>query len=323
MKSSFQEKITPFYECLIDRSNPDDPLGRMLLSSNEELVSFPDECEDPISEALVAKSAGGRLIHRYKDRALLLLTDSCPAHCRFCFRKCRNSYRRGDISECEFSEALEYISGHSCIREIILSGGDPLSIPDERLTEICAKLRESGDLRIRLHSRYPVYDPERIISSPKLGALFDAVMLHVNHSREITPEFEQAVRLLSASCPLFNQAVLLKGVNDSTEEIENLSRKLFAVGVTPAYLHMMDLVTGGRHFMLPLEKAQELIAGLEARIPLFMIPKLILELPGGKGKITLSANCEFRRDRAGDLLFKSPLDGKQIVYPDFFRSQIF
>ncbi|OGV52725.1 MAG: hypothetical protein A2X49_16750 [Lentisphaerae bacterium GWF2_52_8] len=288
----------------------------MLRFSEEENNVQAGESQDPIGDRLHGCCANGRLIHRYPDRALLLVTDQCAAHCRFCFRRRKGELYKSEISGEEFAEALDYISSDAKIREVILSGGDPLSLSDGRLLEILDGLRSVSPPRqiaIRLHTRYPVYDPSRCESFSGLASRFDTIVLHVNHSRELSPAFSKAVAVLQKSPLLLNQSTLLKGVNDSVEELAALSRGLLSNGIRPYYLHYPDLAEGISHFRIPVKNALRLISSLRGILPEHMIPKLVLDLPGGNGKIILTENSlDMQPD--GSYLFKSPLNGKPVIY---------
>ena len=192
----FAEKITDYYRGLIEKGKRDDPLARLVYFSEKENDVKAEELTDPIGDVRCQRCANGRLIHRYADRVLLLLTDRCAAHCRFCCRRGRLSTCDSDITAAELDETLRYIAGRKEVREVILSGGDPLSLADNRLLEIMSALRTTGVRSIRLHTRYPVYDPSRCAGFGEVAAQLDAIVVHVAHRREITPEFLEAARAL-------------------------------------------------------------------------------------------------------------------------------
>jgi lysine 2,3-aminomutase len=296
------EKITSYYRSLIDPEDPFDPLLRMVNPSDEETEIKPGESDDPIGDIAHGRCANGRLVHRYPDRVLLLVTDRCPAHCRFCFRKRIVGKREEDISDQELEDSFRYISSDDKITEIILSGGDPLSIPDKRLREIIEGLKKNGGARkIRLHTRYPVYEPSRCEEFTSLACLVDTIVTHVNHSREITPAFRKAATVLHGATFLLNQSVLLRGVNDSPEEIEALSQGLASAGILPYYLHYPDIVPGTSHFRIPLTDAVRLADSLQGRMPGYLVPKLVMDIPGGRGKIVLSGS-HVGRTKGGSFL---------------------
>jgi lysine 2,3-aminomutase len=310
------EKTTSYYTSLIDSGDPSDPLGRMVSFSEEETNVRPGESDDPIGDRLHGRCASGRLIHRYPDRVLLLVTDRCPAHCRFCFRKRLVGNGRSDISDEELDQTIGYIAANPNITEVVLSGGDPLSLSNERLTEIIEALKDNAGIHsIRIHTRYPVYDPERCNGISDVASRTDVFVVHVNHAREITPEFHRAAKTLRASPMLLNQSVLLKGVNDSLHEIEALSRGLFSAGVLPYYLHYPDVAPGIAHFRIPLEEAMRIITSLQGRLPGYLIPRLVLDIPGGRGKVVLSGN-PVSRFSDGSYRLKPPFSEEVIVYEE-------
>jgi len=308
----FEEKITEYYQGLIDTEVPDGPLARMLRVSECENKVREGETEDPTGDAVHSRCANGRLIHRYRDRALLLVTDRCPAHCRFCFRRRLVGKTIPDISDNEIEEVSKYLSLNEGIKEIVLSGGDPLSLSNSRLLEIIGALKAKSGLSVRVHTRYPVYMPSRCSDFHDVASLVDTFMLHVNHAKEITPQFKKAAAVLGESAFLLNQSVLLKGVNDSVDELEALSRGLFSAGILPAYLHYPDIAPGISHFRIPLKKALGLMNALQKQLSGYLVPRLLIDIPGGQGKVVLSKNPSFPPD--GKILLKSPLSGELREY---------
>jgi len=309
----FAEKITPYYRNLIDHNGPDGPLARMVRYSELERRVRPEEREDPIGDRRWQRGANGRLIHHYPGRALLLVTDRCAAHCRFCFRRDRLSGCSSDLTPEELAEACDYLAAHGGIHEVILSGGDPLSLADETLTAVIGALRKAGARSVRLHTRYPVYDPDRCESFGPVAAQLDVIVFHVNHRLEITAEFLRAARALRPARFLLNQSVLLKGVNDTEEELLGLSTALGEAAILPYYLHYPDLAPGISHFRVPLDRAIRLTQALAGRLPGYLVPRLILDIPDGKGKITLTG--QGRHPRAdGTYLFTAPLTGETVAY---------
>jgi len=309
----FVEKITPYYRNLIDHDGPDGPLARMVRHSELERRVRPEERTDPIGDGRWQRGANGRLIHHYPGRALLLVTDRCAAHCRFCFRRGRLSRFSSDLTPEELAAACAYLAAHGEIHEVILSGGDPLSLADETLTAVIGAVRKAGARSVRLHTRYPVYDPVRCESFGPVAAQLDTIVVHVNHRLEITAEFLRAAAALRRARFLLNQSVLLKGVNDSEEELAGLSLALGEAGILPYYLHYPDLAPGISHFRIPLEAAIGLSRALSGRLPGYLIPRLILDIPGGKGKIPL-AGQEGRKGDDGAYLFTAPLTGETVTY---------
>lgn len=310
------EKITPYYRSLIRENDPSDPLARMVIFTDQESQTHPGECDDPIGDRTHARAANGRLIHRYRDRVLILVTDRCAAHCRFCFRRTVPGTRPPDITDQEIEEAMRYIALHENIHEVILSGGDPLALSNSRLLEIMDGLKSmAGERAIRIHTRFPVYDPERCNGFSTVASIVDTMVVHVNHPREITPAFCAAAAILKEASFLLNQSVLLKGVNDSREVLESLSRGLASAGILPYYLHYPDLAQGISHFRIPLEDAIGLVGSLQGRLPGYLIPRLVLDIPSGKGKVVLSGSQLSDRSD-GTHRFISPLSGMVADYRD-------
>lgn len=305
-------KLTEYYRSLIDWDDPTDPLARMVCFSGEENRWLPEERSDPIGDGL--HGASRSLVHRYPDRVLLLVTSRCAAHCRYCFRKLRIERSEADISDPELTEATTYIAARPDIREIILSGGDPLSLPNARLLDLISRFRVIPHLRsVRVHTRFPVYQPARCDTLDEVAAQVDVFLVQVNHAREVTNTFIRAMARLRSHALLYSQSVLLRGVNDSVEALIELSWALARAGVTPCYLHYPDLAPGTAHFRLPLERAIALVGALRGRLPGYLLPRLILDLPGGHGKIVLDPPAWQRMDER-TLLFRSPLTGIPVEY---------
>lgn len=307
-------KLTDYYKSLIDWDDPQDPLARMVFFSEEENHCLPEESRDPIGDYHHGHGANRTLIHRYPDRALLLTTSRCAAHCRYCFRKFRIEQGEADLDDLELVEAVAYVAGHPEIREIILSGGDPLSLSNARLLDMISRFRRIPHLRgVRVHTRFPVYQPARCDTLDEVAEQVDVFVVQVNHAREVTERFARAMARLRPHTLLYNQSVLLRGVNDSVEALSALSWALARVGVTPYYLHYPDLTPGTAHFRPPLERAMALVGALRGRLPGYLLPRLILDIPGGHGKIALETSaCERVNDHT--FLLHSPLTDITIEY---------
>lgn len=307
-------KLTDYYRALIDRDDPADPLARMVLFAEEENRWLPAERGDPIGDGAQGAGVNRILVHRYPDRALLLVTSRCAAHCRYCFRKPRIERGEADINDSELAEAAAYVAAHPEIREIILSGGDPLSLSNARLLEIIGRFRSIPHLRaVRVHTRFPVYQPARCDTLDEVAVRVDVFVVQVNHAREVTEAFVRAMARLRPRALLYNQSVLLRGVNDSVEALSSLSWALAGAGVTPCYLHYPDLTPGTAHFRPPLERALALVGALRGRLPGYLLPRLILDIPGGHGKIVLEEPAWERVDEH-TLLLRSPLTGAAYEY---------
>jgi lysine 2,3-aminomutase len=279
------------YLDLIDWNDPADPIRAQVIPSPDELENAEGELDDPIADH--AFSPVPRLTHRHADRVLLFPTYQCAVYCRFCFRKeSLTSIGRGYTREA-LEPALAYISAHPEIREVILTGGDPLSLPDAALAEIRARIEAIAHVRLlRIHTRVPVALPSRITAGlvdALQGRLMVSVVTHFNHAREITDATEAACRRLrQAGFVLLNQSVLLKGVNDSVEVLEELCRELmYRLGVKPYYLHHGDLARGMAHRRTTIAHGQALAEALRARLSGICNPVYVLDLPEGGGKVPI------------------------------------
>ncbi|WP_407045981.1 KamA family radical SAM protein [Mesorhizobium abyssinicae] len=279
------------YLDLIDWNDPSDPIRAQVIPSPDELAEAEGELDDPIADH--AYSPVPRLTHRHADRVLLFPTYQCAVYCRFCFRKeSLTAIGRGYTREA-LEEAFAYIEVHPEIREVILTGGDPLSLPDKALGEIRARIEAIPHVRLlRIHTRVPVALPSRITAGlvgALDGRLMVTVVTHFNHPREITDATEAACRRLrQAGFVLLNQSVLLKGVNDSVEVLEELCRELmYRLGVKPYYLHHGDLARGMAHRRTTIAEGQALVSALRARLSGICNPTFVIDLPEGGGKVPL------------------------------------
>ncbi|MDZ4186438.1 MAG: KamA family radical SAM protein [Desulfuromonadales bacterium] len=278
-------RITPYYLALLQ--GPGDPLWRQCVPDPAELDS-DGMLSDPLSEARLSPVPG--LVHRYPDRALLLTTTACAVYCRFCTRK--RAIGCNADNPPDFAAALAYIAQTPALHEVILSGGDPLLLDDDRLDDLLSRLRAIPHIEtIRIHSRVPVVLPERI--TQRLASLLGRyhplyLNTHFNHPRELTPEAAEACRQLAdAGIPLGNQSVLLRGVNDDAGTLRSLFRGLLRLRVRPYYLHHGDLVAGTAHLRTSIETGLSLVAALRNTLPGLAIPQYVIDLPGGRGKVPL------------------------------------
>ncbi|MCK5384688.1 MAG: KamA family radical SAM protein [Alphaproteobacteria bacterium] len=266
------------------------PVGRQYIPSSDELTIHPGENDDPIGDERFTPVHG--VVHRDMDRVLLKVTGSCAVQCRYCFRRgMYSSGKKDHLSEKALSKALSYIDSHEEISEVILSGGDPLILSPRRLGAVLDSLEKIRHVQaIRIHTRAAVADPQRIdgkyanvlkkINKPV------RVVLHVNHASEITNEVVRVFGALCvAGCSLYSQSVLLKGVNDDVEVLAALFRKLISVHVMPYYIHHLDHAPGTGHFRVSLERGQEIMRSLQGRMSGMAVPKYMLDIPGGYGKI--------------------------------------
>ncbi|MET2825682.1 KamA family radical SAM protein [Mesorhizobium shangrilense] len=284
-------RIPKAYLDLIDWNDPADPIRLQVIPQPEELVEHEGELDDPIADH--GFSPVPRLTHRHADRVLLFPTYQCAVYCRFCFRKeSLTSIGRGFSREA-LEPAFAYIAEHPEIREVILTGGDPLSLPDKALVEIRTRIEAIAHVRLlRIHTRVPVALPSRVTAglvSALEGRLMVTVVTHFNHPREITNATEMACRTLrQAGFVLLNQSVLLKGVNDTVEVLEELCRELmYRLGVKPYYLHHGDLARGMAHRRTTIAQGQTLAEALRARLSGICNPVYVLDLPEGGGKVPL------------------------------------
>lgn len=281
--------VTPVIADLIDPSDPNDPIARQYIPSGDELVARPNERPDPIGDQSHAPVPG--IVHRYPDRVLLKLVHVCAVYCRFCFRReMVGPGKDSALSQQAYADALGYIRAHPEIWEVILTGGDPLMLSPRRLAEIMGDLAAIPHVRIiRLHTRVPVADPERI-SSDVIDALRvqDAtvwVALHANHPREFTGSAINAIaRFVDAGIPMVSQSVLLRGVNDDAPTLEALMRTFVENRIKPYYLHHGDLAPGTAHLRTTIAEGQALMRSLRGRVSGLCQPDYVLDIPGGHGK---------------------------------------
>jgi len=284
----FPVAITPYYFGLIDPNDPDCPIRRQVVPRFEELTQVPGDLADPLGEA--AHEAAPNLIQRYPDRALLFATDRCAVYCRFCTRSRLVGAGGGARSLERLAPALEYLRSHPEISDVIISGGDPLVMSTDRLVRLVAAVREIESVQtIRLATRVPVVLPQRI-TDELLAALRPHhplwVMTHFNHPRELTAEAAGALnRLADAGFPVMNHSVLLRGVNDDADVLASLFRGLVRHRARPYYLLQADPVVGTGHLRTPLSVGVEIMRRLQGRLSGIALPKLIVDTPGGLGKV--------------------------------------
>lgn len=286
----FRVRVPEAFLGRIRAGDPDDPLLRQVFPDPREDAAQPGYSTDPLAEQQAMAVPG--LLQKYPGRALLTLTGACAIHCRYCFRR-HFPYAEASPRGARWQAVLDYLRAHPDVEEIILSGGDPLTLADDRLAACVADLETVPHLqRLRLHTRTPVVLPERV--TPALldwlgGTRFQTlVVVHVNHANELdTPAGTALQALRGSGALLLNQAVLLAGVNDSVEALEQLGRALIAAGVLPYYLHQLDPVQGAAHFAVSDARAQALITRLQAQASGYLIPRLVREIPGAPGKTPL------------------------------------
>jgi len=282
--------VTPAVAALINPADPTDPIGLQYLPSLEELETAPDEQADPIGDSVHSPVKG--IVHRYPDRLLLTATHACAVYCRFCFRReVVGPGGAGGLTPTELDAALAYIAGHPEVWEVILTGGDPLVMSPRRIEDLVRRIADIPHVKIlRVHTRLPVADPERVsealVSALSGSRLRLAVGVHVNHPRELTPAADAALaRLAGAGALLLSQTVLLRGVNDRVEVLGELMRALVERGVRPYYLHHPDPAPGTARFRVSLAEGQALVRGLRGRYSGLCQPTYVLDIPGGFGKV--------------------------------------
>jgi EF-P beta-lysylation protein EpmB len=272
------------------RGDPRDPLLLQVLPLGAELDEVPGYVTDAVGD--LASKAGPGLLHKYEGRALLVTTGACAIHCRYCFRR-HFPYDDENASRAGFRPALDAIRADTSIGEVILSGGDPLTLNDRRLTMLWEGLAAIPHVRrVRIHTRLPVVLPERIdgafLESWSAVPLQKVVVVHANHAKEIDGAVRAAIAGLRAADTLvLNQTVLLRGINDRVTDLVALSEALFEAGALPYYLHLLDRVAGAAHFDTPAATAQRLVADLATHLPGYLVPRLVREEPGAPAKTVL------------------------------------
>lgn len=275
--------------------DPRDPLLLQVLPTAAEMEPVQGFSTDPVGETGASPRRG--LLHKYAGRVLVVVSGACGVHCRYCFRR-HFPYAEHGMGAAERAQVVDYVAADPSIREVIFSGGDPLSVADDKLAALARKLAEIPHLkRLRIHSRLPVVLPERIdddLLAWLAGTRLKPVMvLHANHGREIDETVAAAVgRLREAGVIVFNQAVLLAGVNDGADALEELSERLFDAGVLPYYLHLLDPVAGAAQFDVPEDRARRILKELAARLPGYLVPKLVREVPGAPSKVPVELRMD-------------------------------
>ncbi len=308
--------ITPYFFNLIDRDDPNCPIrkqvipraGEMQISAEEQLDSLGEDEHSPVPG----------LVHRYPDRVLFLVTDRCAAYCRYCTRSRLVSNAQDYNFHPEFEQGLRYIEAHPEVRDVLLSGGDPLLLSDKKLEHLLSRLRAIKHVEfIRIGSRIPVFLPQRI--TPELCEVLKRygpiwMSIHMNHPKEATAEVRDAMERLSfAGVPLGNQSVLLRGVNDDPEVMKALVHRLLRMRVRPYYLYQMDLITGGSHFKVDVRKGLEIIQALRGHTTGYAVPQFVIDAPGGGGKVPMNPDY-LERITDDEVVFRN-YEGRIFRYP--------
>ena len=285
--SKFPIKVPQPFVQLMEYGNPNDPLLKQVLPITSELQVDSNFSTDPVGESSFNPVPG--IVHKYRNRVLMIISPNCAINCRYCFRR-HFPYDDNRQSKQQWLKALDYLKTKPEINEVIYSGGDPLAANDNFLRWLTGEIESFNHIkRLRIHTRLPVVIPSRIddqllnwLSNTRLKPTF---VLHINHANEIDTPLSQGVnRLKQAGIMVLNQSVLLKGINDTSDQLINLSEKLFDAGIMPYYLHMLDPVQGASHFDVPEDRAVEIFSQIQAKLPGFLVPKLVQERAGETSK---------------------------------------
>jgi lysine 2,3-aminomutase len=318
-KGSLPVGITPYYASLMAHADASEPLRRTHIMVNDEYVRMPGEEDDPLSEDHDTVAPG--LVHRYPDRVLFLTTGFCSTYCRYCTRSRMVGNPGGEyqFSTTQWEKALAYLEAHTEVRDVLLSGGDPLSIGDDKLDWLLTRLRKIKHIEfVRIGTKIPAVLPMRITRDlvkmlRKHHPLW--MSIHFTHPTEITPEVREATsRLADAGIPLGSQTVLLKDINDDTEVMKTLMHGLLTMRVKPYYLYQCDPIKGSGHFRTPVHKGIEIIQSLRGHTTGYACPMFVVDAPGGGGKIQLASDAVAGRD--GDDLLLRNFEGRIFRYPD-------
>jgi lysine 2,3-aminomutase len=311
--------INPYYASLLDPTDPTQPLRLSVIPVNGEYIRLPGEADDPLSEDTHSPVPG--LVHRYPDRVLFLVTGFCSVYCRYCTRSRMVGNPGGEyrFSTEQWERAAAYIEANPNIRDVLLSGGDPLTLSDERLGWLLARLRRIRHVEfLRIGTKVPAVLPQRI--TPALVRLLKRfhplwMSLHFTHPDELTPEVHQAcARLADAGIPLGSQTVLLAHINDDVSTMRRLMHGLLTMRVRPYYLYQCDPISGSGHFRTSIDKGVEIIRGLRGHTTGYAVPTFVVDAPGGGGKIPLQPDPIVGRD--GDDLLLRNYEGHVYRYPD-------
>ena len=311
--------ITPYYLSLLDPDNAEQPLRRTMIPVTDEYLRVAGEAEDPLGEDRDSPVPG--IVHRYPDRVLFLVANSCASNCRYCTRSrmVENPDSNSIFFQSQWEQAIVYIDAHTEVRDVLLSGGDPLTLSDEKLDWLLSRLRRIPHVEfLRIGTKVPVVMPQRITTSltrvlKRSHPLW--VSIHFTHPDELTPEtVEACARLADAGVPLGSQTVLLAGINDSVDTMKRLMHGLLKARVKPYYLYQCDPIVGSSHFRTPVQKGLEIIQGLRGHTSGYAVPSYVIDAPGGGGKIPLLPEYVVGRD--GDELVLRNYQGLHFRYPD-------
>jgi lysine 2,3-aminomutase len=314
--SCFRMAITPYYASLMDPLDPKCPIRLQAVPTIQETHIAPYELEDPLDEEL--ESPVKNIVHRYPDRVLFLVTHMCSMYCRHCTRRRTVGEEDYAITEEEIETAVDYIANNPQIRDVLISGGDPLTLSDSRLESIISKLRKIEHVEIiRIGTRVPVVIPMRI--TPELLNMLKKyqpiwINTHFNHPKELTPDSIKACAdIVDAGIPLGNQSVLLRGINDDTQIMKELLLKLVKARIRPYYLYQCDLSQGLDHFRTRVEKGIEIIQSLTGNISGYAVPKYVIDAPHGGGKVPINPDYIISLDEK-EVVMRN-YQGKTYTYP--------
>jgi lysine 2,3-aminomutase len=311
--------MNPYYASLLDPDDPTHPLRRTVVAVNAEYVESPGEAADPLSEDGDSPVPG--IVHRYPDRVLFLVTGFCPVYCRYCTRSRMVGNPGGEyrFDTSQWQRAIDYVAATPAVRDVLISGGDPLSLSDDKLDWLLTRLRAIPHVEfLRIGSKMPAVTPQRI--TPALVKMLRRhhplwMSIHFTHPEELTSEVEEACgRLADAGVPLGSQTVLMAGINDDVATLTSLFHGLLRFRVRPYYLFQCDPVLGTAHFKVPVERAFEIMRGLRGHTTGYAVPTFAIDGPGGGGKIALLPESIVGRD-GGDLLIRN-FEGTVHRYPD-------
>jgi len=318
-RGSLRACVTPYYASLLDPADPTQPLRRTVVPVTKEYARASCESEDPLGEEGTSPVPG--IVHRYPDRVLFLVTDRCATHCRYCTRSRMVGKSDGKSSNGPrgWDRAIAYIQSNPSIRDVLVSGGDPLTLPDDTLERLLGRLRSIPHVEIiRIGTKAPVVLPQRI--TPALTRMLKRfhplwISIHFTHPDEVTTEVSHAcARLADAGIPLGSQTVLLSGINDDVETMKRLLQGLLRIRVRPYYLYQCDPIPGSSHFRTPVQKGLEIIRGLRGHTTGYAVPTYVIDAPGGGGKIPLLPNYVSSADE--EVLTLTNYEGRTFTYPD-------
>ncbi|QYU66081.1 KamA family radical SAM protein [Leptolyngbya sp. 15MV] len=313
--------ITPYYASLMSLDDPAEPIRRTMIPVTNEFIHAPEEAADPLGEDTDMVVDG--LVHRYPDRVLFLVTNFCATYCRYCTRA-RLVGKTGEyhFNWKQYERALDYLREHTEVRDVLLSGGDPLTMADDRLEWLLSRLRAIPHIDfIRIGTKVPAVLPQRI--TPALCSMLRKyhpiwMSIHFMHPAEMTPEVHQACgRLADAGLPLGSQTVLTSGVNDDVDTMKRLMHKLLMARVRPYYIYQCDPISGSAHFRTPVETGLKIIEGLRGHTTGYAVPHFVIDAPGGGGKIPLLP--DYYQGRDGDDVVLRNFEGKTYRYRDPIR----